>query len=166
MHLIDIIMSRRSVRKYKEKNIPKEILKKILTAGKYAPSAANKQPWHFIVITDQEIKEKLSTERWTNSFIKDSAFTIVGCAYQGNTFSRIWSTIDTAIALQNMVIAAWSLGIGSCWVGDFDEVEVRRMLHVPRRWKIISLISFGYPDETPKITPRRSLKKIISHDRF
>jgi nitroreductase len=166
MHLIDIIMGRRSVRKYRAEKIPKEILKRILTAGRYAPSAANKQPWHFIVITDQEIKEKLSTERWTNSFIKDSAFTIVGCAYQGNVFSRIWSTIDTTIALQNMVIAAWSLGIGSCWVGDFDEAEVRRMLRVPHRWKIISLISFGYPDETPKITPRRSLKKIISHDRF
>ena len=165
MRPIDIIMSRRSVRKYKPKMVPGEVLKRILEAGRYAPSAANKQPWHFIVVTDSEIKDELSKGKW-NSFIKDSAFTIVGCAYQGNAFSRIWSTIDTAIALQNMVIAAWSLGIGSCWVGDFDEVEVRRMLRVPRRWKIISLISFGYPDETPKITPRRSLKKIISHDRF
>ena len=165
MRLIDIIMDRHSVRKYRAEKPPKEILKRILEAGRYAPSAANKQPWHFIVITDSEIKEKLSKGRW-NSFIKDSAFTIVGCAYEGNIFSRRWSTIDTTIALQNMVIAACSLGIGSCWVGDFEEAEVRRMLHVPRRWRIISLISFGYPDETPKITPRRSLKKIVSHNQF
>jgi len=165
MHPIEVIMGRRSVRKYKAKTVPSEVLKRILEAGRYAPSAANKQPWHFIMVTNSEIKEKLSKGRW-NSFIKDSAFTIVGCAYEGNAFARRWSTIDTTIALQNMVIAASSLGVGSCWVGDFEEAEVRRMLHVPRRWRIISLISFGYPDERPRVPPRRSLKKIVSHNRF
>jgi len=164
MHPIQVIMSRRSVRKYKPKMVPGEVLKRILEAGRYAPSAANKQPWHFIVVTDSEIKDELSKGKW-NSFIKDSAFTIVGCAYEGNAFSRRWSTIDTTIALQNMVIAACSLGIGSCWIGDFEETDVRRILHVSRRWRIISLISFGYP-ETPKITPRKSLKKIVSQNRF
>ena len=165
MHLIDIIMSRRSVRKYKTKKVPKKVLKRILETGRYAPSAANKQPWHFILITDSEIKKLLSKGKW-NSFIEDSAFTIVGCAYEGSIFSRRWSTVDTTIALQNMVIAAWSMGIGSCWVGDFEETEVRRILHVPRRWRIISLISFGYPDEFPKVTPRKSLKRIVNRNRF
>ena len=165
MHLIDVILSRRSIRKYKTRSVPKEALKRILEAGRYAPSAANKQPWHFILITEQKIKELLSKGKW-NSFIKDSAFTIVGCAYEGNIFARRWSTVDTTISLQNMVIAAWSMGIGSCWVGDFEEAEVRKILHVPRRWRIISLISFGYPDETPKVTPRKSLKKIVNNNRF
>ena len=165
MHLIDVILDRRSVRKYKPEKVPKEVLKRILEAGRYAPSAANKQPWHFILVTDSMIKEKLSQGRW-NSFIKTSAFTIVGCAYEGDVFSRKWSTVDTTIALQNMVIAASTLGVGSCWVGDFEEASARRMLHVPRRWRIIALISFGYPDEAPKITSRKSLKKIVSHNRF
>ena len=162
---LELMISRRSIRKYKADDVPQEILLKILEAGRHAPSADNQQPWHFIVITEPEIKEKFSKGQW-NSFIKDSAFTIVGCAYEGNDFSRKWSTIDTTIALQNMVIAAWSMGVGSCWIGDFEEADVRRMLHVPRRWRIISLISFGYPDERPKVTPRGSLKKIMSHNRF
>jgi nitroreductase len=140
-------------------------LERILEAGRYAPSASNGQPWHFIVVTDPEIKEKLSHGKW-NSFVRDSAFTVVGCGYEGNAYSRKWSMIDTTIALQSMVIAAWSLGIGSCWVGDFEEAEVRRILDVPKDWRIISLISFGYPDETPSTTPRKPLKEIASYDRF
>jgi nitroreductase len=111
------------------------------------------------------MKEKLSKRRWSG-FIRDSAFTVVGCGYAGDAYSRKWSTIDTTIALQNMVIAAWSLGIGSCWVGDFEEAEVKRMLHVPESWRIVSLISFGYPDETPSRTPRKPLREITSRNRF
>jgi len=165
MSLLDVILSRRSVRNYEAKEVPQENVEKILEAGRYAPSADNEQPWHFIVVTDPEIKKKLSTGKW-NTFLKDSAFTVVGCAYMGDDYSRKWSTIDTAIALQNMVVAAWSLGVGSCWVGDFEEAEVKRMLHVPEEWRIISLISFGYPNETPSNSPRKSVKEIITYNNF
>ena len=165
MSLLDVIVSRRSIRNYKAEEVPQEIVERILEAGRYAPSADNEQPWHFIVVTELEIKDKLSKGRW-NSFIRDSAFTVVGCAYAGSAYSRKWSTIDTTIALQNMVIAAWSLGIGSCWVGDFEEAEVKRILHVPKDWRIISLISFGYPDETPSKSTRKPLKEIASYNRF
>ena len=165
MSLLDVVLSRRSIRKYKTREVPQETVEKILEAGRYAPSADNEQPWHFIVVTEPEVKRKLSTGRW-NSFIRDSAFTVVGCAYVGDDYSRKWSTIDTTIALQNMVIAAWSLGIGSCWIGDFVEAEVKSMLHVPEDWRIISLISFGYPNETPSDSPRKPLKEIISYNDF
>jgi len=165
MSVLDVMMSRRSIRSYKPEAIPQETVEKILEAGRYAPSADNEQPWHFIIVTESEIKKKLSTGRW-NTFIKDSAFTVVGCAYMGDDYSRKWSTIDTTIALQNMVIAAWSLGIGSCWVGDFVEGEVKEMLHVPEDWKIISLISFGYPDETPTESSRKPLKEINGYNKF
>jgi nitroreductase len=165
MSLIDVIVSRRSIRKYKAQGVPQETLERILEAGRYAPSADNEQPWHFIVVTDPKIKEKLSKGRW-NSFIKDSAFTVVGCGNAGNAYSRKWSTIDTTIALQNMVIAAWSLGIGSCWIGDFEEEDVKRILDVPKDWRIVALISFGYPDETPSSPPRKPLKEIASYNGF
>jgi len=165
MSVLGLIMNRRSIRRYRTEEIPQDTVERILDAGRYAPSADNKQPWHFIVITDSEVKEKLSKGRW-NSFIKDSAFTVVGCAYKGSAYSRKWSTIDTTIALQNMVIAAWSLGIGSCWVGDFKDAETKRLLGVPRGWKVVSLISFGYPAETPNITPRKPLKEVASYNRF
>jgi nitroreductase len=165
MSLLDAIMTRRSIRKYKPETVPQQTLERILEAARYAPSADNEQPWHFIIVDDAKIKDRLSKRRWSG-FIADSAFTVVGCAYIGNAHSRKWSTIDTTIALQNMVIAASSLGIGSCWVGDFQEAEVKKMLEVPKDWKIVSLISFGYPNETPNATPRKPLREITSHNRF
>ena len=165
MSVIDLLLSRRSIRKYKTEPIPQDKLEMILEAGRYAPSASNRQPWHFIVLTDLEILENLSHGQW-NTFISTSAFTLVGCAYEGSTYARKWSTVDTTIAMQNMVIAAWSLGIGSCWIGDFDEAAVRKILHVPKDWKILALISFGYPDETPEITSRKSLKEITGYNTF
>jgi nitroreductase len=165
MSALDVIMSRKSVRRYKAKEIPKDIVERILQAGRQAPSAENKQPWHFIIVTNQEIKEKLSKGIW-NTFVKDTAFTIVGCNYVGTAYARKWSKIDTTIALENMVIAAWSLGIGTCWVGDFKETEVRRLLKIPAKWKVISLITFGYPDEAPITTPRKPIDEIVSYDQF
>ena len=162
--LIDVILSRRSIRRYEEKKVPEEVLEKILEAGRQAPSAGNRQLWHFIVLTSDEIKEKLSHGRW-NTFIKDSAFTIVGCGYTGDLYSRKWSTIDTIIALQNMVIAAWALGIGSCWIGDFKEEEVKKLLNIPDDWKIIALVSFRYPAEHPS-SWKKPLTEIVSSNKF
>ena len=165
MSVRDLLLTRRSIRKYKTNQISQDSLQSILESGRYAPSASNGQPWHFIVITNHEIKERLSNRQWSG-FIRNSAFTIVGCAYEGSLYARQWSTIDTTIALQNMVIAAWALGIGSCWVGDFDETEVRRILDIPKDWRIIALISFGIPDETPAATPRKLSSEIVSYNKF
>ena len=165
MSTTELLLNRRSIRKYRAEQISQDNLQKILEAGRYAPSASNGQPWHFIVLTDQEIKEKLSHRQWSG-FIRNSAFTIVGCAYEGSAYARKWSTVDTTIALQNMVIAAWGLGVGSCWVGDFDEAEVAGILNVPKDWKIIALISFGYPDETPAASPRKPSSEIINYNKF
>ena len=108
-----VMTGRRSIRKYKPDKIPEEALKNILNAGRLAPSAGNRQPWHFIVITDPEIKRKLAQGRW-NRFIVDAPVVIVGCGYIGDAYGRKWSTVDVSIALENMVIAAAAQGIGSC----------------------------------------------------
>ncbi len=165
MSLINIILNRRSIRRYERKEIPKDVLNKILEAGRQAPSAGNVQPWHFIVLTDYDIKEKLSHGRW-NTFVKDSAFTIVGCRYIGDEYGRKWSTVDTTIALQNMVIAAWVLDIGSCWIGDFKEEEVKRLLNIPEDWKIVAVVTFGYPAEKPGSRPKKPIDEIVSYNKF
>ena len=165
MSLVDVLLSRRSVRRYEKKTVPEEALKTILEAGRQAPSATNVQPWHFIVLTDDKIKEQLSHGRW-NTFIKDSAVTIVGCGYIGNDYGRKWSTVDTTIALQNMVIAAWAVGIGSCWIGDFKEEEVKELLRIPEDQKVVALISFGYPAEQPGSKQKKPLTEIVSYNGF
>jgi nitroreductase len=165
MSLVDVLLSRRSVRRYEKKTVPADVVKTILEAGRQAPSASNVQPWHFIVLTDDEIKEQLSHGRW-NTFIKDSAFTIVGCGYIGNDYGRKWSIVDTTIALQNMVIAAWALGIGSCWIGDFNEEDVKELLSIPEDQKVVALISFGYPAEQPGSKQKKPLTEIVGYNEF
>jgi nitroreductase len=165
MSLVDVILSRRSIRSYKRKKVPKKVLNRIFEAGRQAPSASNVQPWHFIVLTDFEVKEKLSHGRW-NTFVKDSAFTVVGCAYVGDSYGQKWSIVDTTIALENMVIAAWALGIGSCWIGDFEEEMVKKLLNIPEDWKVIALISFGYPAEQPRSSLKKPLSEIVSYNKF
>ena len=165
MSIVELLLSRRSIRKFRKDQIPQDELQKILEAGRHSPSASNMQPWRFVVLTDPKIKEQLSHRQWSG-FIKDTAVTIVGCAYEGSEYARKWSRVDTSIALENMVIAAWGFGIGSCWVGDFDEDEVRSILNVPNDWKILALISFGYPDETPEAPPKKPLSEIVSYNKF
>ena len=161
MSLLDLIFGRRSIRRYRSEPIPDDVLKNILEAGRLAPSADNAQPWHFVVITEPEIKEKLSRGRW-NRFIKDSAATIVGCGYAANE----WSTIDVTIALENMVIAAEAQGVGSCWIGDFEEEEVKELLGIPDNLKVVGLVSFGYPAEKPNPPSKKSLEAIVHYNRF
>jgi nitroreductase len=161
MSILDAILKRRSIRRYRSEPIPEEVLRNILEAGRLAPSADNLQPWHFIVVTDSRTKEKLSGGRW-NSFIKDSAVTVVGCGYADNE----WSTVDVTIALENMVIAAEAQGVGSCWIGDFKPEEVKTLLKIPDNLKIIALISFGYPMEKPNPSNKKSLKEIVHYNKF
>jgi nitroreductase len=164
LSLIDVVLSRRSIRNYDKKEIPKEVLDQILEAGRLAPSAANKQPWHFIVVTDEAIKHELSKGLF-GRFIKNAPLTIVGCAHKDRIAGR-WSVISTAIALQNMVIAAWSLGVGSCWIGAFDENKVRELLSIPDRYHVVAVIPFGYPAKSPGPKGKKSIDKITSFNKF
>jgi nitroreductase len=161
MSLLDIIFNRASVRRYTSEPVSEEVLRNILEAGRRAPSAMNAQPWHFIVVTEQNLKEQLSKRRWTG-FMKDATFVVVGCGEKMNH----WSTIDVAIALQNMVIAAEAQGLGSCWVGDFDQTELKEMLGLPDNLHVIAMVSFGHPAEKPAPRDKKSLDEIVHYNKF
>jgi len=165
MSLVETVLSRRSIRRYEKKDIQSDVLNKILEAGRQAPSAANRQPFHFVVLTDDKIKNELS-KGFFNRFIKDSSITIVGCANTGDVITGKWSIIDTAIALQNMVIAAWTMGVGSCWIGDFNEDKIKQLLKIPDKWNIVALVSFGYPAEQPKPRRKKSITEIVRYNGF
>jgi len=137
-------------------------LAKILEAGRQAPSASNIQPWHFIVVSDLETKRRLSEE--SEPFIEESAVTIVGCT--DPSASPKWHVVDVTIALQNMVIAAWVQGVGSCWIGFFNEEAVKRTLGIPNGMKIVALLSFGYPATPPGPKWKKPLNQIVHHNKF
>ena len=165
MSLFDVILSRTSIRRYEDKEIPKDVLDKIVEAGRQSPSAVNKQPYRFVIVTDSEIKQELS-KGLLSSFLKNAPVIIVGCANPKALLTGKWATVDTAIALENMVLAAWSLGIGSCWIGSFKEQKIKELLKIPQDWKVVALITFGYPAETPKPRKKKPTNKLFSLNKF
>ena len=114
--------------------------------------------------TDEEIKQELSKGLFSR-FIKDAPLIIVGCAHKDRIAGR-WSVISTTIALQNMVIAAWALGVGSCWIGAFGEDKVRKLLNIPDRYHVVAVIPFGYPAKIPGPKRKKSIDKITSFNKF
>ena len=165
MSLIDFIFNRRSIRSYENREVPEEVLTQILEAGRQAPSAANRQPIHFIVVKDNELKKNFSSLQF-NSFIKEAPIVIVGCADVNSLLTGKWAVVDTAISMQSMVIAAWTLGVGSCWIGAFNEEKVKETLKIPEKWKIIALITLGYPAEQPKQRKKKPIEELFSFNSF
>ena len=165
MSSIDFILTRRSIRHYDKKDIPEDILNQVFEAGRNAPSAVNRQPIHFIVVNDEEAKKELSKGMF-NRHIKGSPAVIVGCADVNSVLTGKWAIVDVAIAMQNMVIAAWTLGIGSCWIGDFKEKKVKKLLKIPDKWKVVALVTLGYPAEQPKQRKKKPVEELFSFNSF
>lgn len=171
MDVFEAVRVRRSIRAYEPTSIPREKLEKILEAARLAPSANNIQPWHFIVVSDPEKREKLAKAPFAR-FLKEAPIIIVGCGDQ--KASPKWFMVDAAIAMQNMVLTATSEGLGTCWVGSFDEDQVREMLKIPENYRVIALLALGYPrkkiDVQGKILhllrQRKKLKEIVSFEEF
>ncbi|MEM2908229.1 MAG: nitroreductase family protein [Candidatus Hadarchaeales archaeon] len=143
MEVLEAIRVRKSSRAYSPAPVPKEKLEKILEAARLAPSAENKQPWYFVVVTDPKHKKQIAKSGRFARFLAECPLVIVGCA--DCKASPKWYAIDTAIAMQNMVLAATSEGLGTCWVGSFDEELVKSLLKIPDHYKVVALLAVGYP---------------------
>jgi nitroreductase len=165
MSFLDLILSRRSIRRYEIKDISEEVLRQILEAGRQAPSAVNRQPFRFVVVKDHEIMKNLCNNLITR-FVKFAPVAIVGCADVKSLLTGKWAVVDTTIAMQNMVMAAWTLGIGSCWIGACNEEEVKKMLKIPDKWKVVALITFGYPAEQPKPRKKKPIEELFNFNSF
>ncbi len=165
MSLIDLILSRRSIRRYENKDIPEEVLKQILEAGRQAPSAANRQPVRFVVVNDHELLKNLC-DNLINRFVKYAPVAVVGCADVKSLLTGKWAVVDATIAMQNIVIAAWALGIGSCWIGACNEEKVKELLKIPDKWKFVGLVTLGYPAEQPKPRKKKSFEEMFAFNSF
>jgi nitroreductase len=159
VEVFDAIRARRSVRSYSSDQVPKEALERVIEAGRLAPSASNVQPWHFIVVTDQGRRNALSEGRYAG-FLKQSPVVIVGCG--DRKASPKWYVIDTTIALENMVIQATAEGLGTCWIGSFDNNKVARTLGLPEHMVVVAMLAVGYPKDKlgleDSIRRKRSVK--------
>jgi nitroreductase len=166
--VFEAIRTRRSIRKYEDKPVEKEKLLKIIEAARLAPSTLNRQPWSFIVVTDPEVKKKLRSscnQDWSAPTI------IVECAYPEKAWVRddgeeYWK-LDVAVAVQNMVLAAWEEGLGICWIGAFREEEVKKILGIPKDVRVLVMTALGYPAEKKgPVTNRKPLEEIVHYDHW
>ncbi len=165
MKCIEQILSRRSIRKYKDEPVSEEVLNNILEAGRRSPSATNGQPWHFVVARDQKAKEACSFGGF-NRFTSGASFVVVGFYKQSEVIIEKLSLMDVTIALQNMVLAGWVQGVGSCWMGAFDEKKLKNTLNLPADSRIVGAVAFGIPNENPSQPTKKPLNEIVHFDKW
>ncbi len=169
MDTITTIMERRSIRKYKTDEIPQADLDKILEAGRQAPSAANRQPWHFVVTKDKELKKQVASACSGQHWMADADVILAGIglpsASRGST-GRVWYEVDVSIAMQNMILAATSLGYGTCWIGAFSEEKVKELLDIPEEMRVVALTPIGVPDASPAARPRKEVNQVFSAEKY
>lgn len=162
MSLLDTIKSRRSVRAYTNKCIPKNQLETLLEAARLAPSARNLQAWKFIVVDDEGVKKQLVPACNNQPSVGSASHVIAGIGDP----SLKWHQVDLAIALEHIVLEAAELGLGTCWIGAFSEEEVKKVLKVPESQKVVALLTVGYPAEAPAARPRKALEEIVTYNEF
>jgi nitroreductase len=160
MDLMKAIFERRSVRKFISKPVEEEKVAKILDAARWAPSIGNLQEWQFIVVRDAGRKLQLSEAALGQYWIARASVVIVVLTKNervNRTYGKrgdIYVKYDAAAAIQNMLLAAHSMGLGSCWVSVFDEVAIKRILDIPENIEVHALVPIGYPAEKP-LPPHR-----------
>lgn len=143
MDALVTIMKRKSIRSYVQTPVQDEALSKIVEAARSAPSAGNIQPWHFIIVKDKEKRVRIAKGCRYGKFLSESPVVIIGCG--DKKASPRWYAVDTSIALEHIVLAATALGLGTCWIGMFNEEDIHEMVNLPEDYKIIALIALGYP---------------------
>jgi nitroreductase len=173
MELLDAITKRRSIRTYLKQALPQATVEKILEGARQAPSAGNVQPWEFVVATSHETKQQLSDAAYGQKDIEEASIVIVVCADEkraaesyGLRGKTLYCIQDTAAAIQNILLTACSLGLGSCWIGAFKEDEIKAVIVAPKEMRPVALIPIGYPNEAPLARNRRPISEIMHKEKF
>jgi nitroreductase len=173
LDVFEAITSRRSIRTFEKKTVSDEQVGVLIDAARHAPSAGNIQPWEFVIVRDKQMKKQLSSAALNQASIEGAPVVIVVCANEarsgqgyGSRGVNLYCIQDTAAATQNILLAACAMGLGTCWVGAFQEEMVRRSLNTPTDVRPVAIIPVGYPAENPALRKRRTLTEIIHRETF
>ena len=151
------IESRRSIRKYQNKEIPKKVMDDLLEAARIAPSSSNKQGWKIIVVTDEEMRRRLVPVSGNQTFVGDCSAYLVGVSEP----SVGYSPVDVTIALDHLSLRAVELGLGTCWIGDFEPIRVKEILGVPADRDVPVCMTLGYPTSQPEARRRKEASALF-----
>jgi nitroreductase len=171
MDVFEAIQQRRSIRAYLDKPVPQDKLLRILEAARLAPSAVNREPWHFIAVTNPEKRKALAKGMFAK-FLAQTPLVIAACG--DKKASPEWYIFDTALAVENIILNAVNEGLGTCCVGSFDEKQVATLLGIPDNLEVLLLIGVGYPKEKLDLSrkvmhivrKRKILSEVASFDEY
>jgi len=170
MNISELISERRSVREFSGEAVTEEQLTELLTAAQLAPSAGNRQPWHFYVVQNAETKERIAHEGANQPFIATAPVVIVACVEPQLNEDRyatrgrdLYCIQDVAAAIENLWLTVVALGLACCWCGGFDEAEVSAILQLPPTRRPVAIVPIGHQaGPLPDPRPRRPLDEIAT----
>lgn len=169
MDVFTAIQKRRSVRRFQKKIIPKKFEEKLIDALIWAPSAGNLQSRKFFFIKNMTIKERVVEAALYQEFVLDAPLVVVACSdsriqnYYGKRGESLYAICNVATSLQNFMLQATELGLGTCWIGAFDEEKMKETLKIPNHLKPIAVIPVGFPAENPEVPLRPDKKKLVEN---
>ncbi len=176
MDIMEAIRNRRSVRAYADKPIPAEVMGRMRQALRYAPSACNIQPWHFIFVQDAKLRQDVAAAAKGQHWMAQAPVIVVACGFPEQAYKHMGGQgnsvdIDLAIALDHLTLAAVAEGLGTCWIGAFREDKVKQVLSVPANVKVVAMTPLGYPASPDLIrdvdeSRRKAEAEIFSMDKF
>jgi nitroreductase len=172
MDVLEAIKGRRSIRAFKNQDVPASIVEKLIESAHLAPSAGNIQPWEFIIVRKQEIKRKLA-ETALSQMLEEAPVVIVVCANENRSMQgygmrgkTLYCIQDTAAAIQNILLTAYALGLGTCWIGAFSEEGARTILNIPQGVRPVAMVPVGHPDKTPSPRNIRPMGQMVHFETF
>ena len=173
MEVLEAIKGRRSTRSFTDEPVSEKDVKVLIDAARHAPSAGNIQPWEFVIVRKLEIKRKLVFAALNQTFIEEAPVVIVVCADEsasasgyGSRGETLYCLQDTAAATLNILLTAYSMGLGTCWVGAFREEEVKEALAVPEGVRPVAIVPVGHVTAYPPNHPRKTVDEIVHYEKF
>ena len=170
MNVYEAIKTRKSVRAFEDRDVPEDVLMRLIDAARLAPSASNRQETRFVVVRDPETRRKLADAARNQKFVGEAPVVLACCA-EGDehkmSCGQLCYPIDVAIAMDHLTLCAVAEGLGTCWIGAFDEALVKGILGIPPDVRVVELMPIGYPtNSAPTLKSRIPLDKIVKRERW
>ena len=169
MDILEVINTRYSVRAYKPDKVEDSLLQAVLEAARLAPTAANRQPFSIIVLSTTGRETELRRIYGRDWFVK-APLILCACSNPSQGWSRMdgksYVDVDVAIAMDHLILTAASLGLGTCWIADFDPAAAREVLNLPPGTEPVVFTQLGYPDDQPRTKDRKGLSELVRYDHW
>jgi nitroreductase len=172
MDIYEVFKTRRSIRSYQSRPVPDESLNKILENTRISPSGSNRQPWKFIIVKDDKLKKEVAGACNNQLWIADAPIVIVACGWKidysrGGYMGEMSFLVDVSIAFTQMILAARAEGLGTCWIGAFDNRSIKKVLEIPGDVDVVAITPLGYPKNDFSLPGnRKKIDEITSTNKY